>query len=38
MLTNKNCIKLPQNTKYLAQRAAYYKFAVVLCVVQIFTF
>lgn len=38
MLTNKNSIKLPQNTKYPAQRAAYYKFAVALCVVQIFTF
>lgn len=38
MLTNKNSIKLPQNTKYPAQRAAYYKFAVALCVVQIIYF
>lgn len=38
MLTNKNSIKLPQNTKYPAQRAAYYKFAVALCTAQIFTF
>lgn len=38
VLTNKTSIKLPQNTKYPAQTAAYYKFAVVLCVVQMFTF
>lgn len=38
VLTNKTSIKPPQNTKYPAQRAAHYKFAVVLCVVQMLTF